>query len=201
MVIIVALSSILKGLALAWSLAAAPTSVELVDEVYQIPANQWRYVEIDLKQQPALVSATFQVLTGAAQARLALMRRQDLERLRGGEPHGLMTVTPLASSGNLAYYVHWPDDYAIVVDNRAAQPSAVHLRISLEFGRAPGPAVTRLSRPRQLTVILISFAVFFGIVTFSARRLWRTLGSAGGGTPDAGLAAGGFHKGPPVDGD
>jgi hypothetical protein len=175
MVIIVALSSILKGLALAWSLAAAPTSVELVDEVYQIPANQWRYVEIDLKQQPALVSATFQVLTGAAQARLALMRRQDLERLRGGEPHGLMTVTPLASSGNLAYYVHWPDDYAIVVDNRAAQSSAVHLRISLEFGGSRGPAVTRLPAQRQLAVILISFAVFFGIVSFSARRLWRAV--------------------------
>jgi hypothetical protein len=187
--------------ALAGMLLAAPASVELVDEVYQIPASQWRYVDLTLKQQPALVSATFQVLTGSQQARIALMRGQDLERLRAGQPHGVLAVTPLASSGNLSYYVHWPDDYAIVVDNRAAQPSAVHLRISLEFGRAPGPAVTRLSRPRQLTVILISVAVFFGIVTFSARRLWRTLGSAGGGTPDAGLAAGGFHKGPPVDGD
>jgi hypothetical protein len=181
--------------ALAGILLAAPASVELVDEVYQIPANEWRYVDFTLKQQPALVSATFQVLSGAGQARIALMRRQDLERLRGGGPHGVMTVTPLASSGNLAYYVHWPDDYAIVVDNHAAQSSAVHLRVSLEFGGSPGPAVTRLSPRRQLAVILISFAVFFGIVSFSARRLWRALGSAGG------LAAGGFHKGPPANGD
>jgi hypothetical protein len=177
MVLIVALSSILKGLALAWSLAAAPTSVELVDEVYQIPANEWRYVDLTLKQQPALVSATFQVLTGSQQARIALMRSQDLERLRGGQPHGVMAVTPLASSGSLSYYVHWPDDYAIVVDNRDARPSAVHLRISLEFGTSPWPAVTRLSARRQLVVILISFAVFFGIVTFSARRLWRAVKS------------------------
>ena len=118
-----------------------------MDEVYQIPANQWRYVDFTLKQQPALVSATFQVLTGSQQARIALMRSQDLERLRGGQPHGVLAVTPLASSGNLSYYVHWPDDYAIVVDNRADQPSAVHLRISLEFGGSPGPAVTRLSPP------------------------------------------------------
>jgi len=61
------------------------------------------------------------------------------------------------------------------VDNRAAQPSDVHLRISLEFGGSPGPAVTRLSAPRQITVILMSFAVFFGIVSFSARRLWRAV--------------------------
>jgi hypothetical protein len=183
MVLIVALSPILKGLALAWSLAAAPTSVELVDEVDQIPANQWRYVQIALKQQPALVSATFQVLTGSPQARIALMRRQDLERLRGGQPHGLIAVTPLAASGNLSYYVQVPDDYAIVVDSHAAKPSAVHLRISLEFGGSPGPAVTRLSSRRQLAVILISFAFFFGIVSFSARRLWRAV------------------KGPPVNGD
>jgi hypothetical protein len=183
MVLIVALSSILKGLALAWILPAAPASVELVDEVYQIPANQWRYVELSLKQQPVLVSATFQVLTGSGQARIALMHSQDLERLRGGQPHGLLVVTPLASSGNLSHYVHRPDDYAIVVDNHAAQPSAVHLRISLEFGGSPGPAVTRLSPRRQLAVILISFAGFFGIVTFSARRLWRAV------------------KGPPVNGD
>ena len=156
-------------------LLAAPASVELVDEVYQIPASQWRYVEITLKQQPALVSATFQVLTGSQQARIALMRREDLERLRGGQPHGVLAVTPVASPGNLSCYVRWPDDYAIVVDNRATQPSAVHLRISLEFGGSPGPAVTRLSPRRQLAVILISFAVFFGIVTFSARRLWRAI--------------------------
>ena len=176
-------------------LAAAPTSVELVDEVYQIPANEWRYVDFTLKQQPARVSATFQVLAGPGQARIALMRSQDLERLRGGEPHGVLAVTPLASSGNLSRYVHWPDDYAIVVDNHAVKPSAVHLHVSLEFGGSPGPAVTRLSSRRQLTVVLISFAVFFGIVSFSARRLWRALGSAGG------LAAGGFHKGPPANGD
>jgi hypothetical protein len=158
--------------ALAGMLLAAPTSVELVDEVYQIPANQWRYVDFTLKQQPALVSATFQVLTGSPQARIALMRGQDLERLREGEPHGVLAVTPLASSGHLNYYAHWPDDYAIVVDNHAAQPAAVHLRISLEFGGTPGPAVTRLSPQRRLTVVLIGFGVFFGIVGYSARRLW-----------------------------
>jgi hypothetical protein len=164
-------------------LVAAPTSVELVDEVYQIPAYQWRYVDFSLRQQPALVSATFQVMTGSHQARIALMRSQDLERLRGDHPHGLLAVTPLASSGHLSCYVSWPDDYAIVVDNHAAQPSAVHLRITLEFGGSPGPAVRSLSAGRQLAVIVIGFAVFFGIVGFSARRLW------------------GAVKGPPGNGD
>jgi hypothetical protein len=169
--------------ALAGILLAAPTSVELVDEVYQIPAREWRYAPFTLKQQPALVSATFEVLDGSGQARIALMRSQDLERMRGGQPHGVLALTPLASSGNLSYYVHVPDDYAMVVDSHVAKPSAVHLRVSLDFGGSPGPAVTRLSRQRQLAVILMSFAFFFGIVSFSARRLWRAV------------------KGPPASGD
>jgi hypothetical protein len=45
--------------------------------------------------------------------------------------------------------------------------------VVLDFGARPGPQVTRLSPQRQFTVILISFAVFFGIVTYSARRLLR----------------------------
>jgi len=31
------------------------------------------------------------------------MRSQDLERLRAGQPNGLLAVTPLAASGNLSY--------------------------------------------------------------------------------------------------
>ena len=166
----------------AWILLlAASTSVELVDEVYGIPPAEWRYVEIDLKQQPALVVASYQVETGAPEVRLALMRREDLERLRDGRPHGVLEVTPPGPSGHLAHRVPRPGEYVIVLENRAglgapwAGPAAVHLRIRLDFAGRREPEVTLLSHPRQLTVIVLSFAVFFGIVTYSARRLLRAI--------------------------
>ena len=43
-------------------LLAASTSVELVDEVYQIPPAEWKYVEVNLRQNPALVTASFRVV-------------------------------------------------------------------------------------------------------------------------------------------
>ena len=62
--------------------------------------------------------------------------------------------------------------YAVVIDNRlGGLEAAAHLRVSLDFGGRPGPEVTRLSPGRQLTVIAITFAVFFAIVSYSARRL------------------------------
>ena len=133
---------------LAWILfAAAPARLELVNEVYRIPPGEWRYVELGLKQQAAYVSASFESLAGSRQVRLALMRMEDVEHLRSGLPHGVMAVTP----------------------------ARVHLEIHLDFSGHAVPPVQQLSARRQFTVVLISFAVFFGIVSWSARRLLRAV--------------------------
>src|ERR1035437_4810177 len=67
-------------------LLAASTSVELVDEVYQIAPAEWKYVEVNLRQNPALVAASFDVQSGSEKVRLALMTRADLENLRADLP-------------------------------------------------------------------------------------------------------------------
>ena len=152
---------------------AASTTVDVVDEVYQIPANEWRYVELGLNQRPALVHARYEVESGSEKVRLALMRREDLERLRAGLPHGVIEETERAGSGSFPPHVRGPGDYVVVVDNPSGAAAAVHLRIWLDFGVRPGREVTQLSPRRQLVVILLSFATFFGIVTWSARRLLR----------------------------
>ena len=159
---------------LALILLLAAARLELVDEVYQVPGRDWRYVELGLKQRPALVTARFDTAGGAGRVHLTLLRREDLERLREGMPHGLIDATPEGASGALDYYVQALGDYVLVIDNAGPSAASVHLDVWLDF--APRrPAVTQLSPRRQMTVVLISFAVFFGIVTFSARRLLRGL--------------------------
>ena len=162
-------------IALACMLALAASSrVELVDEVYQIPANEWRYVELGLKQRPAFVDAHYEVRSGPPEVRLALVRGAELERMRREQPHGVLAVTRPGQSGSLEYGVQRPDDYAIVVDNRDGErAAAVHLRIWLDFARRRNPEVGTLPPERQFVVILVSFAVFFAVVTWSAQRLLR----------------------------
>ena len=153
---------------------AAPSSVELVDETYRVPANEWRYVELSLKQRPALLEAVVNARGRADDVRLALLRRGDLDRLRRDEPHGVLAAAGPGNSSRLQFYLRDPGEYAVILDNRDGDVSAaIHLRVWLDFGWKPGPPVTYLPPRRQVTVIAISFAVFFGIVSWSAHRLMR----------------------------
>ena len=163
-------------IAFAWMLLlAGSTSVELVDEVYQIPAAEWKYVEINLRQRPAVVFASFNVPSGPGQVRLALMTRADLEHFRNSLAHGVLALTAVARSGTLSFRVREPSDYVLVLDNRAdtAHAAGVHLRVSLDFGQPAGPVITWITPRRQLTVIVLSFVFFFTVVTYSARKLLR----------------------------
>lgn len=168
--------------ALAWILTlAAATRVLLVDEVYSIPADQWRYVELGSKQQPALVVAHFDAPQGDSLS-ASLMRLSDVENLRQGLPHGFVTGVGPGRAGTLRAQVA-PGDYVIVLDNqtKGGRAATAHLLVWMDFSTAP--AVTVLSRSRQVTVIVISFAVFLAIVGYALRKLWegarRGAGSGG----------------------
>jgi hypothetical protein len=152
-------------------LLASATRVQLVDEPFDIPAHEWRYdSELGLHQRAATVIADYQVKSGGP-VRLLLMTHEDEERMSDGKPHGTMLSVGPGASGRLHYAVRQPGDYALVVDNREnSLPARVHLRVWLDF-----PPVTGISPQRQLTVILLSFAFFFGVITWSARRLLKNI--------------------------
>jgi hypothetical protein len=156
-------------------LLAAATRVELVDDVYQIPPAEWKYIEVNLRQNPARIDAGFNVQSGSETVRLALMTRAALEDLRAELPHGLLAVTAPGKSGAFHFRVRQPGDYVLVVDNRTARAraAAVRVHVALEFAGPAGPLVTYLSPRRQVTVIVLAFAFFFGVVTWSARKLLR----------------------------
>jgi hypothetical protein len=166
---------ILALIAQAWlgptTVPAARRSIELVDEVYSIPAADWRYVEFSLRQLPVSVKGEYEVQSGGA-VRMSMMRRHELKRSHEGRSRGVIVATESGSKGRLDFRVRSPGDYVVVVENMDGdQAAALRLRVSLEFGGPNSPSVSYLAPRRKLAVIVISFAVFFGIVTWSARRL------------------------------
>jgi hypothetical protein len=149
-------------------LLLAASRADLVDEAYQIPANDWRFVQLGLNQQSARVFAHYQTEEGGSRVDLTLMRRDDLELMSRGNRHGTLDATDEGPQGSLSYQVRDLGEYCFVMANHGNVPARVHLRVWLEFS-----GVTQLSPERQRNVILVSFAVFFAIVSFSARKLLK----------------------------
>jgi hypothetical protein len=156
-------------LALLW-LAA---TVQLVDEVFEIPAREWKYADVVLRQQAAYLRASYEVRSGAG-VRLWLVNQSEIDRFPTREKFQPVVVTPSAPSGAFDVAVSRPGDYALIVDNRnGAEPAKVLLRVELDFRGSATARIRYAERWRQVAVIGFSFAFFFTVVFYSARRLLR----------------------------
>jgi hypothetical protein len=155
-------------------LAASAPSV-LTNEEQTVPAGDWKYIEVPLHQRAARISASYEVLNGSGRVRMALMLRDDLERMSADLP-GSILVTPEGRRGFFADRVRRLGDYVVVLDNQDGRQAArVRLRVGLDFGAGREAEVGRLTPRRQLTVVAISCVAFLGIVGFSAQRLLKSM--------------------------
>ena len=149
-------------------LAAGPQV--LLDEVFHVPAGEWRYVPVILKQPPVTVDCNFRVISGNGAVRVVLVNQDGLDTLRGAdrEPLGSGAFT---QQGQFSRLVSVPDEYAVVLENGGRGQVDVRLRVSLDFSARGRPRVQVLSPERRFAVIVISATVFLGIVFYSARKL------------------------------
>jgi|HubBroStandDraft_4_1064222.scaffolds.fasta_scaffold37618_3 hypothetical protein len=150
-------------------LLATSLRADRIDETFEIPAHDWRYVPRPLIEQPAMVDCVFQSDRSDARVRLVLLSLADLNAWRLGREHGEIAATPAGAHDALRMSVHDSDTY-VAIENRAPKPVRVRLRVFLEQ-----PNARYLSRGRQLAVIAISFGVFFAIVSLSARKLLKAV--------------------------
>lgn len=151
-------------------LLLSSSQVLLVDEVFTIPAADWRFIELMLQQRRSKLRCDFRVISSGAAVRVALIGLEDLQRMRMGRPPGVLEARPFQSGGRFEQPIEVPGHYALIIESQRA-PARVQVRVNVDFS----PEVGYLSRQRQLAVIVISFAVFFAIVTYSARRLLKAI--------------------------
>lgn len=146
----------------------ASTSVVLVDQTFVVPANDWRFVDLGLRQRTAEVKAEFAVQDGPP-VQMLLMEHADLERLNRSEAHAAVAATTVSAHGRLDVHTPKPGNYVVVLENHSGGgiPAQVLLHVSVDFVEA-----TQITPARQLTVVSLSLAVFLAIVSYSARRLW-----------------------------
>ena len=147
----------------------------LTDDVYQIPAGEWRWVRFEIRHRSATAECSFETV-GSGEARAELVSRPDLELIHRHKIHDALAST--ARTAAFSQFIGEPGEYAVVIENPGSTPIAARLTVALSFGPPHQPAARYLSRERRLTVILVSFVMFFAIVTFSTRALLRAMKKA-----------------------
>jgi hypothetical protein len=164
-------------LALLLLLAAVPDRVPVVEETIVVPAGDWRAIDLTLQQRPAIVECAFRVVRGKSGVRLALIPRDDLEHLQGGESHHVIAATAFERSGALRVRPPALGEYALVVDNRmeGRTPAQVKLDVWLDFGALSEMPVRTLSTQRRIAVIAVTLVLFGAVAVFAGRRLQRAV--------------------------
>jgi hypothetical protein len=148
----------------------ASDSQTLLDEVFQVPPAEWRYIPVVLKQPPVTVDADFMVLSSGGPVRVVLINHQDLDDLRQGDREALPKGA-FERQGHFSRLVSVPDEYAVVIENGGRAAATVRLRVALDFSGRGRSEARYLSPQRRFAVILISASVFLAIVIYSARKL------------------------------
>jgi hypothetical protein len=143
----------------------------LLDEVFQVPAKEWRYVPLSLKQPPVTVECEFHVISGNSAVRVALVNKDGLDELRQGNRESLGSGG-FGQQGRYHHLVTVPDEYEVVIENGGRSPAGVKVRVSLDFSEHGLQQARYLSPERRFAVIVISATVFLAIVIYSARKLW-----------------------------
>lgn len=147
----------------------AVDSQTLMDEVFEVPANDWRYAQVVLKQLPVTIDYEFHVISGDGAIRAALVNLDGLEDVKKGDREPLGSGA-FQRQGSFSRLIGVPDEYAVVIENRGPGRASVRLRVSLDFSERR-VQVRYLSSQRRWAVIGISASVFLAIVLISARKL------------------------------
>ena len=110
--------------AVALLLLFASGSQPLVDEIFQVPAGEWRYVSLALKQVPVTVQCEAGVISGAGAIRVALVSPEGLDDLKKGD-HSPLASGAILRQGTFHRVVSVADEYAVVLENTGRGPATV----------------------------------------------------------------------------
>ena len=153
--------------------ALLPAATILNLQAIRLEAGDYRWFPFTIKQVPTELECHYEVLQGGTSVQVELLPMSEFRAFNRGREHQTLAVSPPSRSGAFHRTIAQVGEYLVAVKNAANSPSVI---VSLEVSTNPQSLAARELPPsRRLTVILISFALFFAIVTWSGVKLLRAV--------------------------
>ena len=153
---------------LAAPMAAAPA--------FRLEGSQYSWTDFEITQVPAEVECRFAVLKGNPTVHLELLRTSEFRRFDRGHKYEILALSPVSRGGAFRKMIRTPGLYTLMALNEKGAPAAI---VSMDETTNLNPmgsvTATELPPHRRLAVILISFALFFSIVTWAGLKMLKAI--------------------------
>jgi hypothetical protein len=145
-------------------------------QAIRLESGDYRWIPFTVKHVPTEVECRYEVLQGGASVHVELLPMSEFRAFNRGRRHESLAISPNSRSGAFRRVIEERGQYAVVVKNeKNSPPVTVSLEVRTDLNPDTPVPARELPPRRRLTVILISFALFFAIVAYSGIRLVRNL--------------------------
>ena len=143
---------------------------------FRLDPGDFRWIPFTVNQVPTEVDSSFQVTRGDASVHMELLPMGEFRRFNRGREHETLAISENGRAGSFRRVLDTRGQYVVVVINKSnARPVTVTLEVRTDLNPNADVSARTISPQRRLAVILISFAIFFGTVTWAGVRLLRTI--------------------------
>ncbi|HWE50157.1 MAG TPA: hypothetical protein VG273_10230 [Bryobacteraceae bacterium] len=155
-------------------LLAAPAP----DQSFRLDPGDFRWIPFTVRQTPASVTCSFEVLQGGATVHAELLPMSEFRLFDRGREHDTMAVTTNGRSGEFRRVIDRSGQYAVVIVNQQnARPVTVSLHVETNVSADSSAVALTLSPGRRFTVVLLGLGFFFMTAGWSSRKLIRAMRS------------------------
>ncbi len=146
------------------------------NQAVRLDGGEYRWWPVYVRQAPMQVNCRFEVLNGARTVHAELVPQDQFHAFIRRKSYEKLVSTGDTKNGFFSQIIPKRGNYAVVIINKKNAPAAV-VSLSIETTVNPsGSALARTLPPhRRLTVILVSFAIFFLSVGWSGHKLIQAM--------------------------
>jgi hypothetical protein len=152
------------GLLVAAGLQAAP---------FRLAPGDNRYIQVTVSHVPTLLDCNYRVLQGAASVHMEVMSDLNYRRFTRGRDYDPVAYTPDGAANEIRRVMDERGRFDVMLINTGSSPVMVEMEVRTDLDAGVESMARVLSPERRLTVILVSFGLFFGVVTWAGIRLLR----------------------------
>jgi hypothetical protein len=145
------------------------------NQAVRLDAGEYKWWPIYVRQAPMQVNCRFEVLNGAQTVHAELVPQDQFHAFIRRKDYEKLVTTGDTKNGFFSQIIPTRGNYAVVIINEKNAPAAL-VSLSIETNLNPSAGIARTLPPRRrLTVILVSFAIFFVSIGWSGRRLIQAM--------------------------